>query len=287
MTQENPLKLDPTELSGEVIAWDMKGAKKVSFQDIQAALALSGLDEKYAKDMRPRQAFTRACKELSDKRVIRITDQCDKEVRFQFNKENQTAGMFEFPYECQIVLSKVTGKVDCPSYPELEEQIQNLIHRHLQERTPADVSKIVQAIFDDNGDLFPVVPAKGVAYVVPIAHKELCDKVETFLDAMGGRLCRYPVPKAESKSFSETIQQGFENLLDELDEATRNLSDKTRESTANKHLAEFQTVKYKMALYAEHLEARKAELLDRVECAEADAKNAVEKLISAKGEPDG
>lgn len=277
--QTNPLTLaDRSNLAAEIVAWEIKG-QTVPLATLTEAIQRAGLDPKYVKDMRPRQAFTRACKDLQDKRVIRILDQDDKEVVFQFNREEQANGQFQFPYECNIVLSKVSGKVSCEDHPQLEEKIQELVNRHVIERTSADITKIVQAMFKDNADLFPLVPSKGSAYLTPVQHMDFVDKVETFMDALGGKLLRYPIPRENRSSVSETIARGLGDLIEELKEATAGFSDSTRQSTAQRHLDRFKSVKAKVWLYADHLKSCQQELLTAISAAESEADQAVNELF--------
>lgn len=266
-------------LAAELVSWDLNGKQKVPIGDIVAALASAELDEKYAKDMKPRQAFTRACTELQEKRVIRILSQDDSRIVFQFNSEVQHANEFEFPYECSVELCKHTGKVKCDEKTGLAENIETLVRGHMGTRTSSDVSKIVQAIFGDQGDLFPVVPRKGVAYVVPIEHRRICDRVEKFLLSMGGRLLRYPVPKGEDQSIKDTVHQGMNDMIAELVEVTKQMSETTRESTAKKHIAKFTEVRKKMQMYQHYLGDTIDALDDAATDAETEMKSALGKLF--------
>ena len=59
-----------TRLLGEVIAWTCPGTS-VKFTALLDALRSADLDESVARAMQPRHAFARACKKLSDSRIIR------------------------------------------------------------------------------------------------------------------------------------------------------------------------------------------------------------------------
>lgn len=270
------------EISGEVIAWDTSQCKHLTISQIGNALDEAGLDRKYAKDMKPRQAFTRACRELEDKRVIRIVLQDAETVVFQFNREtsdDQTHKVL-YPYECNVSLNKKTGQVNAgDEHQALEENIQKLIDRHTEERTSSDVTKIIQAIFQDNGDLFPLVKSKGSAYVSPARQKAYCDKVDAFLTALGGTLLRYPVPKGEDRSLKETVHHGLQNMISELAEVTQQMSETTRESTAKKHIARFTEVRKKMQLYKHYLGDTIDALNSAVSDAETEMKSALGKLF--------
>src|SRR5262249_43252004 len=66
-----PLEAPPgTPLLGEVITWNAGGVK-VKHVALVEALRDAGLDEKVARELAPRHAFTRACRKLGEKRIIR------------------------------------------------------------------------------------------------------------------------------------------------------------------------------------------------------------------------
>src|SRR5215813_12352274 len=64
-----PLEAPPgTPLLGEVITWNAGGVK-VKHTALVEALRDAGLDEKVARELAPRHAFTRACRKLGEKRI--------------------------------------------------------------------------------------------------------------------------------------------------------------------------------------------------------------------------
>ena len=65
-----------TALLGEVITWTCSGVA-VTHPALVAALADAGLDDGVARELAPRHAFTRACKKLSDQRIIRQVGEDD------------------------------------------------------------------------------------------------------------------------------------------------------------------------------------------------------------------
>ena len=59
-----------TRLLGEVISWTCSGVS-VTHPALLTALRDAGLDEHVARELAPKHAFTRACKKLCDRRIIR------------------------------------------------------------------------------------------------------------------------------------------------------------------------------------------------------------------------
>ena len=97
---------------GEVIAWTCAGVA-VRHADLVAALASAGLDEGVARELAPRHAFTRACKKLSDQRIIRPVGEDGTTVRFQFTAETRHTDRIEYTLETLLTLDKGTGAVTC------------------------------------------------------------------------------------------------------------------------------------------------------------------------------
>lgn len=275
----------PVDVCGEIVSWTLNGKEQIPVSDIVEALKTAGIDEKYCKDMKPRSAFTRACKDLEEKRVIRILDQDENEITFQFNQEEKQGTTFQFPFEGVVTLNKTTGAVSCDSSAELAGKIETLILGHMQRRTPSDISRLVQLIFKDDGDLFPI-NEKGVAYLVPEQYFDRADRIETFLDAVGGKLQRFPIPRNGKGEFnvSDTIDRGLRILVHELDEATDGWDDSTRPSTTEKHLKKFELARFKVKTYAGLLNQKVSEIDAIIAEAEKKAKAAAEQVILRKQE---
>ena len=68
-----------TTLLGEVIAWTCSGVT-VTHPALLAALRDARLDERVARELAPKHAFTRACKKLCDRRIIRRVAEDDATV---------------------------------------------------------------------------------------------------------------------------------------------------------------------------------------------------------------
>src|SRR5262249_57821704 len=101
-----------TPLLGEIITWTCSGVS-VKYPDLIAALKEAGLDESVARELAPRHAFTRACRKLSDQRIIRQVAEDEASVRFQFTTEHHDGDRFEYELETMLTLDKKTGKVSC------------------------------------------------------------------------------------------------------------------------------------------------------------------------------
>src|SRR5262245_55459912 len=106
-----PLSAPPgTPLLGEFITWNAGGVK-VKHGALVEALREAGLDEKVARELAPRHAFTRACRKLGERRIIRLVSETPNELSFQFTQESRAGDRFEYTLETMLTLDKASGTV--------------------------------------------------------------------------------------------------------------------------------------------------------------------------------
>jgi hypothetical protein len=129
-----------TTLLGEVIAWTCSGVA-VTHPALLAALRDAGLDEGVARELAPKHAFTRACKKLCDRRIIRQVGEDEASVRFQFTAESRDGDRFEYTLETLLTLDKKTGAVTC-DLPGLAAHAQEELDRAIDARSGADVTRV-------------------------------------------------------------------------------------------------------------------------------------------------
>lgn len=166
--------LPGSKLLGEIITWS---CSKVSIRhiDLIEALRDSGLDESVARELAPRHAFARACKKLSDARIIRQVAEDEAVITFQFTAEHRDGDHFTYDLETMLALDKATGKVTC-DLPGLAALAQGELDRCLEARTGADVTRVVQRLFERRADLFPIREQGGAYFVSPILFGTICAK---------------------------------------------------------------------------------------------------------------
>jgi hypothetical protein len=148
-----------TRLLGEVIAWACPGVS-VTHSALVDALEGAGLDAGVARELAPRHAFSRACKKLSDQRIIRPVSEDASTVKFQFTQESRDGDKFEYTLETMLTLDKQTGSVSC-ELPGLATLAQEELDRCIAARTGGDITKVVQRLFERRADLFPIRPQGG------------------------------------------------------------------------------------------------------------------------------
>ena len=222
MTQNNPSK-------GSIVSW--QSPKEIPFSVLRSALVSSNFDEKLAREMLPRNAFSRAAKELSDKRIIKKTEEDKDTITFQFTKEWLEQQEYKFQTECFMTVHKEHGTVVCldsgQEHQDLAALAQKMLYAHQEKRNTSDISRIIQKIFEEHkGDLIPI-RASGGAYFVPVSHQDLVTNIRAFLKATGGYVSTFSVrigdedtdqsvAEAMAAHISDLVLQ-FEETCDKLD----------------------------------------------------------------------
>lgn len=260
-----------TELLGEIVTWDIRSTE-VSYQQVRDSLIKAGLDPDAAKEMTTKQAFTRACKHLKENRQIDKIKSSKGIISFQFTKKVLDGDEFEFERECRVEVDTDSGDVMCDEKPELAEQAQQLLAHAMETRNASDITRLIQELFKSHADLYPINPAKGVAYFVPVAHQEFTSRVRVFVESMGGSLWPFPVPKGTEQgnsSVRDAVATGLGTLLQELDEAVEGWDDSTRSSTMEKVKSRYDEVATKVDAYAEYLLGAQEGLLEKLQAAKS------------------
>jgi hypothetical protein len=269
-----------TKLLGEVIAWACPGLS-VPHLALVEALRDAGLDESVARELAPRHAFARACKKLSDQRIIRPVAEDATSVTFQFTAESRTDDRFVYSLETMLRLDKQTGKVSC-DLPGLASLAQEELDRCVAARTGSDVTRVVQRLFERTADLFPVRP-QGGAYFVPAAHAAFVDRVQTFLGTVGGRLVRFPVPagtREGDRSVKEAVVTGLAALVAEHRQAVAAFGVDTRPGTVERAAERIRRTKFKLDAYSQYLAEERAKLERELAAAQSDLRVRVDALAA-------
>lgn len=280
-------KYKHVQLLGEIIAWNTHG-KSHPLHTVVAALRNNGLDDKVARAFLPQHAFTRAVKKLEEDRVIRAVNQDKDSIKFQFTRmkleDKKGDKSWKFETECFLELDKVTGKVTCPSSPDLQSRAQELVDHCLDARTAADITKMIQKLFEQEADLFPVRDQGGV-YFVPDAFSEFTAKVETFLATLGGTLTRFPVPAGTAvgdRSVRAAVADGIGRIIADLETAIDEFGTDNRPDTLKKHADRIKAARVKAEAYGHYLQDRVQELTDRADAAQDRLRQKVDEISAER-----
>jgi hypothetical protein len=267
-----------TRLLGEVIAWACPGLS-VTHTALVAALEEAGLDPGVARELAPRHAFARACRTLSERRIIRPVAEDANTITFQFTAESREDDRYEYTLETMLTLDKQKGSVSC-ELPGLATAAQEELDRCIAVRNGSDVTRIVQKVFERQADLFPIRPSGGT-YFVPQRHAEFIDQIQDFLNRVGGRLLRFPVPAGTTegdRSVTQAVADGLAAVVAEHRAAVAQFGEDTREDTLKRAAEKIRTTKFKLNAYAEYLSGEKARLDRAVADAEAELRDKVAQI---------
>ena len=269
-----------TPLHGEVISWTCSGVA-VTHPALLAALRDAGLDESVARDLAPKHAFTRACKRLCDRRIIRRVAEDEAVVRFQFTAESRDGDKFDYHLETMLTLDKRTGRVTC-DLPGLATLAQEELDRATDARTGSDVTRVIQKLFDRHADLFPIRP-QGGCYFSPIRHATFVDRVQAMLGRLNGQILRFPVPAGTAegdRSVKDAVTAGLATLIDDHRKAVAQFGTDTREETLTRAAERIRATQFKVAAYAEYLLDAKGRLDRELAAARDELRAKVDQLAS-------
>lgn len=273
-----------SDLLGEVITWDVR-TPQIGYTLIKQALTDAGLNPDDAHELSPRNAFGRACKDLKQGRAIDKLEFDHGIAKFQFTKKTALDEKIDYDYECQVTLDVDSGAVSCPEKPGLEKMATDLLAHAIATRNASDITRLVQRMFENHADLFPINPRKGVAYFVPESHRGFTDRVGVFLKSVGGSVSRFPVPKGTehgNASVRDAVESGLTTLLDELNESVTTWGEGTKDSTMDRAYERLEAIKYKVDAYAEYLESAQGALVDGL----AEAKKKIIEKMDELGKTD-
>ena len=267
-------------LLGEVISWTCSGVA-VTHAALVTALKDADLDENVARELAPRHAFTRACKKLSDQRIIRQVGEDESVVRFQFTAEHRDGDKYEYQLETMLTLDKRTGRVTC-DLPGLATLAQEHLDRAIEVRTGSDVTRVIQKLFERHADLFAIRP-QGGCYFCPQQHCAFVDKVQTFLGRINGQVLRFPIQAGTAegdRSVKEAVASGLATLIAEHRQAIESFGEDTRDDTLTRAAEKIRKTQFKISAYAEFLADEKGRLDRELTRAREELRARVEQLAA-------
>jgi hypothetical protein len=274
-------------LLGEIITWHA-GATVHDHIGLIAALKSSGLDESVARDRKPRHAWTRAARQLQEDRVIDLVKDEGGELTFQFTRRFLEGEDVAYRKETLLTLNKDTGNVTC-QMAELERLAQVEIDKALVERTPGDVTGVIQRLFEKKADLFPIRD-QGGAYFVPGEHAEFVTRLEGFLTTLGGWIRRFPIPAGTvqgDKAVRESVFLGMEHAIQEYAVAVMDFGVDTRKDTLERASLRIKSARVKLEAYHHYLGEKRGELENALDLCQRKLSERVASITSAAAATDG
>ena len=268
-------------LFAEIITWDAPA--QALRKDVWQALADVGLSMDLLPDMTERQAASRAASALKDKELQIDRLQTAGQIQYQLTNRTLNEASIEFFPRTVVTVDKWAVRTLSGSTEDAEE-FEKAMTEAVKWLTGADVSRVVARAFDEHSAMFPIVPKKGVVYVVPTQYQELVIRVESFLQKIGGRLHKFPVPRdgdGES-SVRDAISQGMEAMIAELQEAVEAWDETTRGSTQEHARQKWAQIQAKIEEYQDYVSGSRGTLEALLDGARARIEDRVLELAGVK-----
>lgn len=267
-------------LLGEIVSWN---CSKVSISQtaLEEALKSAGLTPHVPSELPFQTAFTRACKNLGQRHLIRKLEEDSEFLYFQFTREARKGEYFTYETEGKLTLSKESGKVTCTA-AELGQAVQVELDKELPLRKGADVSKLLLRLLEREAGLFPVRPTGG-SYLIMNEHSPFLDSLESFTGRVGAQLLRFPVPagtKAGDQSVKQTIAFGLSALIKEYSHSIDNFGIDTKPSTLEKAADHIRVARFKVESYSTYLEEERSKLDDLLAAASERLKEKVNQIAA-------
>ena len=272
---------------GEVIGWSLRNFS-VEFPTLVARMREAGIDPELARKLSPRSAFSRACRKLAEKRVIRKVHEEDEKLVFQFTREVFSHGEYEYYKESFLRLDKKTGVLS-GDLGELVDRAQHELDQALGQRNGGDVSQIIEAVFQEqeskvHSGLWPI---QGGVYLVLGPALPAVQKVDALLKSLGQSLKRFQIRRGEGTSGTElsvrdVLKRGLEKCITEYRSRIAELGESTRDSTLERWADKVQEAQFKLEAHKELLAAESEHLEAELAKCREELRAKVEELTSSK-----
>lgn len=264
-------------LLGEIITWDIP-AGEVPYADMRTAFENANLGDPdhWLKPLRVQSAFGRATKALKRDRLVEKVKSDRGNTTYQLTQRAITGDRINHLYEASLGLDGKSGVVTSPDDPNLAMETSKRVQAELDQRNSADINRLLQKLFRDRADLFPINPKKGTAYFVPDEHREFTEAVQQFVRDMGGSMTRWPVPvgtQQGNESVAAAVTLGIDSMIGELEAAINDWDDTTRKDTVERANERWDVLQFKLAAYSDFLSESKDSLEKKMEAAKERLKN--------------
>lgn len=257
--------------AGNIASWESP-KDEVQFDDLRRALDRNGFDEELAKEMAPRNAFSRACKQMKEARVIDKVEETGDEIKFQLTKKSLVGTELEYTKECDLYLNKDSGRVHGTD-DQLALHAESLVIHHQSVRCSADITRLIQKIFDtQGGDLVPVRKQGGI-YFVPHTHTELIHRVGSLMAALGGSLNLFAIDAEDEKTKESVANQMTDhllNLIGEFKDSCRGITDETGQAVIERRCETAKEIRGKLESYQSLLSGYATKIASEINDAERE-----------------
>lgn len=271
--------VDGMLLLGEIITWNARTDSTHTHSNVIEALKSADLDEDVCRELLPRHAFARACRKMKDNRMIDPVNETEDIIVFQLTRKFLADEELKFEKEILLRLNKTSGQIVCQN-AKLQELAQAKLDEAMDVRTTNDITKIVQRLFEANADLFPVRNQGGV-YFVPSEHRLFIERIQKFLETLGGHVNRFPVPMGTEqgdRAVQNSVADAMSQLITDHTLAVEAFSLNTRADTIAAAAEKIKATRVKIEAYANYLQDKSKGLLEEVDAANAKLTQQIENL---------
>ena len=237
---------------GSLVWWHVRNAK-ITKDELANLLVGAGINPKYSKDHNYRSAFIRALRDMEEKRIIRLVEESPAHLMYQFTTEARTEASanltdittprLQYDPETVVTVDKEAYKASQNIETALhgrEDIVKRLLGLFQQEKSnyqSADVTRMIQRIFEDEADLVRMRENGGI-YFVPVAYSEIITKVASVVSQIGNSSLEFlPLPDvaacraALKNAVKDEIDAALTKLSEEIDSMSKGdgLTDKKAE----------------------------------------------------------
>jgi hypothetical protein len=208
------------QVLGFIVFWNIRNCD-LTQEQFAAKLTANNLSDTWAREHNYRSAFTRALRNMEEKRVIKRVREDENELVFQFTAENliRSQDTLEYEKETTLILNKNKYKEDqdfaaalTQGKSEIKDKVVAHFHTEKTKYNSSDMTRYIQNILTQNADIVSL-REQGCVYFVPIGYREVMDNVIGLVRSIGTSTMDFiPIPNVEaSRNLIENA------LVDEVD----------------------------------------------------------------------
>jgi len=252
-----------TLLAGEIVTWGFT-ATKLSFDRVYAAMDKYNINRKLLRKRLARNAFARACHQMSENRDIRLLEETGTELQFQFTAAVLRSRQYDFQKEAILSVDKKTGKITGDN-PAMVQLAKSKMEACMDVLDASDMTALVQRMFmrAGNADLFPI-RSQGGAYFVPARFEQFVAQTALLVRDLGGDFTRWPIASGTEegdRAIRDSVLTGFRSTAAEYAKMITELEASSPKTATLERMAKrLQEYKFKLANYGEVLGAAQSEL---------------------------
>lgn len=255
------------EVLGYLIWWSIRKIV-VTREDFISSLEQNNLDTKFAQEHNYMSAFLRALKNMQEARIIKVLKNESTQVLCQFTAEQMADDEQSVEYEKEAII-----RIDKTSYrkdrdfrlalsggtSEIVDQLVDHFAREKVSYNSSDISRYIQAIFRDSGDILSMRD-QGNIYFVPYKFEDLLKRVQmmVFRLSVANTFITIPMPNVKNsrKLVSESIinesNKNYAELLNDVEQLTAGQLNVT-EGWKRTRLQRLQNLRSRLDIYEEVL----------------------------------